>query len=96
VSQVVTDAATPISSVEITKLLSLAGGLPGGRPLHGPGAGVAAWEDAFHDRPVVTLCPYMVGGLSAGRTLDRLDGVSSFHDAVLLPSEATGFRLLRT
>ena len=55
-----------------------------------------AWDDAFHDRPVVTLCPYVVGGLSAGRTLDRLDGVSSFHDGVLVPSEDTGFRLLRT
>jgi hypothetical protein len=55
-----------------------------------------AWDDAFHDRPVVTLCPYLVGGLSAGQTLDRLDGVSSFHDGVLVPSEDRGFRLLRT
>jgi hypothetical protein len=55
-----------------------------------------AWDDAFHDRPVVTLCPYMVGNLSAARTLDRLDAVSSFHDGVLVPSPDAGFRLLRT
>jgi MEDS: MEthanogen/methylotroph, DcmR Sensory domain len=55
-----------------------------------------AWDDAFHDRPVVTLCPYIVGGMSGGRTLERLAGVSSFHDGVLVPSEDTGFRLLRT
>ena len=86
---------------------ALAGGLTGlwySRFAVGPDAeqfsGVAAferaWDDAFHDRPVVTLCPYVVGELSAGRTLDRLDGVASFHDGVLVPSEETGFRLLRT
>jgi hypothetical protein len=55
-----------------------------------------AWDDAFRDRPVVTLCPYIVGELSAGQTLDRLDGVSSLHDGVLVPSADTGFRLLWT
>ena len=86
---------------------ALAGGLTGlwySRFAVGPDvkqfSGVAAferaWDDAFRDRPVVTLCPYMVGDLTAAGTLDRLDDVSSFHDGVLVPSEDTGFRLLRT
>lgn len=64
-------------------------------------AGVAAferaWDDAFRGRPVVTLCPYVVGELSGTAALDRLDGVSGFHDGVLVPGAAGGdFRLLRT
>jgi hypothetical protein len=64
-------------------------------------AGVAAferaWDDAFRDRPVVTLCPYVVGELSGPATLDRLDGVSGFHDGVLVPAAGeAGFRLLAT
>lgn len=68
-------------------------------PDDGQFAGVAAferaWDEAFRDRPVVTLCPYVVGELSAVGALDRLDGVASFHDGVLVPSGG-GFRLLRT
>jgi MEDS: MEthanogen/methylotroph, DcmR Sensory domain len=64
-------------------------------------AGVAAferaWDDAFRDQPVVTLCPYVVGELTGTSTLDRLDGVSGFHDGVLIPGDGGGgFRLLRT
>jgi hypothetical protein len=64
-------------------------------------AGVAAferaWDDAFRGRPFVTLCPYVVGELSGTAALDRLDGVSGFHDGVLVPGAAGGdFRLLRT
>jgi hypothetical protein len=63
-------------------------------------AGVAAferaWDDAFRDYKVTTLCPYIVGELSGSTALDRLDGVSDFHDGVLVPSGDAGFRLLRT
>jgi hypothetical protein len=45
-----------------------------------------AWEECFHDRPVVTLCPYLVGELDGAATLERLDGISSLHDGVLIPS----------
>lgn len=45
-----------------------------------------AWERAFHDQPVVTLCPYVVGELGGGDALDRLRGVSEFHDGVLVPA----------
>jgi hypothetical protein len=31
-----------------------------------------AWEACFRGRPVVTLCPYVVGAVDAGRALDRL------------------------
>jgi hypothetical protein len=69
-------------------------------PDDGQFAGVAAferaWDEAFRDRPVVTLCPYVVGELSASGALDRLDGVASFHEGVLVPSGEGGFRLLST
>jgi len=47
-----------------------------------------AWEEHFRDRPVVTLCPYVVGGLDAPATLGRLTRLGAgHHDGVLLPSE---------
>ena len=47
-----------------------------------------AWEEHFRDRPVVTLCPYVVGGLDAPATLGRLTQLGAHHhDGVLLPSE---------
>ena len=47
-----------------------------------------AWEEHFRDRPVVTLCPYVVGGLDAPATLRRLTQLGAHHhDGVLLPSE---------
>ena len=55
-----------------------------------------AWDDAFRDRPVITLCPYIVGELNGPAALDRLDGVASFHEGVLVPRADGGFRLLRT
>lgn len=54
-----------------------------------------AWEDAFHDRPVVTLCPYVVGQLDGGDAMDRLNQVSDLHEGVLVPSGAGGFQLYR-
>lgn len=45
-----------------------------------------AWEEQFRDRPVVTLCPYVVGGLEAGAALGRLSDLGAGHDGVLVPS----------
>jgi hypothetical protein len=54
-----------------------------------------AWEEHFRDRPVVTLCPYVVGGLDAPATLDRLSRLGAgHHDGVLLPS-AEGLELFK-
>lgn len=52
-----------------------------------------AWDATFRDRPVVTLCPYVVGELDAAATLERLDAVASFHEAVAIPG-GDGFSLL--
>jgi hypothetical protein len=43
-----------------------------------------AWERTFTGRPVVTLCPYIVGELSATAALDRLCSVSQTHEGVLI------------
>lgn len=54
-----------------------------------------AWEEHFRDRPVVTLCPYVVGGLDAPAALGRLTELGAgHHDGVLLPS-ADGLELFR-
>jgi MEDS: MEthanogen/methylotroph, DcmR Sensory domain len=48
-----------------------------------------AWEEHFRDRPVITLCPYIVGGLDAPAALSRLSALGAgHHDGVLLPSES--------
>jgi MEDS: MEthanogen/methylotroph, DcmR Sensory domain len=46
-----------------------------------------AWEEHFRDRPMVTLCPYVVDGLDAPAGLDRLSRLGAGHDGVLVPSE---------
>jgi hypothetical protein len=46
-----------------------------------------AWEEHFRDRPVVTLCPYVVGGLDAPAGLERLSRLGAGHDGVLVPGE---------
>jgi two-component sensor histidine kinase len=53
-----------------------------------------AWEEHFRGRPVVTLCPYIVGGLDAPSTLARLTGLGAGHDGVLVPAEQ-GVELFR-
>lgn len=53
-----------------------------------------AWEEHFRDRPVVTLCPYVVGGLDASAALGRLTSLGSDHDGVLVPSDR-GLELFR-
>jgi MEDS: MEthanogen/methylotroph, DcmR Sensory domain len=46
-----------------------------------------AWEEQFRDRPVITLCPYVVGGLDAPAGLERLSRLGGGHDGVLVPGE---------
>ena len=53
-----------------------------------------AWEEHFRDRPVVTLCPYVVAGLDALAALGRLSGLGAGHDGVLVPSD-DGLELFR-
>jgi DcmR-like sensory protein len=53
-----------------------------------------AWERAFHGRPVVTLCPYLVGALAAGPALERFITLADIHDGVLVPA-GEGFALAR-
>ena len=53
-----------------------------------------AWEEHFRDRPVVTLCPYVVGGLDAAAALGRLTDLGAGHDGVLVPSGG-GLELFR-
>ena len=46
-----------------------------------------AWEQQFKDRPVVSLCPYLIGGLDGDSTLGRMTGLTEHHDGILVPSE---------
>jgi hypothetical protein len=52
----------------------------------------AAWEACFHGRPVVTLCPFIVGTLDADERVLRADAVADVHDALLVPDGRGGFR----
>lgn len=46
-----------------------------------------AWDACFRDRPVVTLCPYIVGELSAGEARDRATRVAELHRGVLVEAD---------
>jgi hypothetical protein len=46
----------------------------------------ANWDAHFHGRPVVTLCPYVVGE-------GRQATLAGFHDAIAVQREAGGFDL---
>jgi len=41
------------------------------------------WDRTFAGRPAITLCPYIVGALSADERDERAASVSEFHDSVL-------------
>jgi hypothetical protein len=41
------------------------------------------WDRTFAGRPAITLCPYIVGALSASERDERAARVSEFHDSVL-------------
>jgi DcmR-like sensory protein len=41
-----------------------------------------SWDRVFADRPVVTLCPYIVGTLSAGERDERMASIGDLHPHV--------------
>jgi hypothetical protein len=53
------------------------------------------WHRTFRDRPVVTICPFIVGGLDGPATVDALAEASRTHTGVLVPDGAGGYRRLR-
>ena len=55
-----------------------------------------AWDQAFKDKPVVTLCPYIVGGLSGSGAIERMQAVSEFHDGLLIPNRDGDYTLFDT
>jgi hypothetical protein len=55
-----------------------------------------AWDRAFHGRPVVQLCPFLVGDLDSAGALDRLTRAAAMHgDGVLIPDSDGGFQIMR-
>lgn len=54
-----------------------------------------AWDACFQGRPVVTLCPYIVGELTAGDALERLSRVAELRSGVLVETEAGSLSALR-
>jgi MEDS: MEthanogen/methylotroph, DcmR Sensory domain len=54
-----------------------------------------AWDACFRDRPVVTLCPYIVGELTAGDALERLTRVAELHSGVLVETDQGALSQLR-
>jgi DcmR-like sensory protein len=54
-----------------------------------------AWDACFRGRSVVTLCPYIVGELSAGEALQRLSRVAELHRGVLVEGDGELARLAR-
>jgi hypothetical protein len=55
-----------------------------------------AWDRAFEGRPVVQLCPFLVGDLDSAAAMDRLTRAAAMHhDGVLVPDGTDEFRLLR-
>jgi hypothetical protein len=53
------------------------------------------WHRTFRDRPVVTLCPYIVGELDGAATIATLGRVAEMHTGVLLPDGDGGYGVLR-
>ena len=46
----------------------------------------AAWMSCFRGRRVVTLCPYIVGGLGKNRRVEHRREVSGVHDRIFEPT----------
>jgi MEDS: MEthanogen/methylotroph, DcmR Sensory domain len=53
------------------------------------------WHRTFRDRPVVTLCPFIVGGLDGSSTVDTMREVSEMHTGVLVPGGDGEYAVLR-
>jgi hypothetical protein len=41
----------------------------------------------------VTLCPYIVGGLSGSGAIETMQAVSEFHDGLLVPNHERDYTL---
>ena len=54
------------------------------------------WHRTFRDRPVVTICPFIVGGLGRPAMRDVLAEVSQSHTGVLIADDVGGYRRLET
>ena len=54
-----------------------------------------AWDDAFHGRPAVSLCVYIVDDVDAAASSRRVASVADFHHGVIVPG-ASGAELVRT
>jgi hypothetical protein len=54
------------------------------------------WHRTFRDRPVVTLCPYIVGELDGATAITTLGRVAQTHTGVLVPDTDGGYDVLRS
>ncbi len=46
-----------------------------------------AWDDAFHGRPAVSLCVYIVDDVGAAARARRVASLAPFHDGVVVAGE---------
>jgi hypothetical protein len=54
-----------------------------------------AWDDAFRGRPVVALCPFIVGEIGSGEIAERADDLAAMHDGVLAPAGDDDYELVQ-
>jgi hypothetical protein len=72
------------------------GRFPVGAPQHEAMLAVErVWHRTFRDRPVVTLCPYIVGDLDGSTAIATLGRVAETHTGVLVPGADGGYGVLR-
>ena len=55
-----------------------------------------AWDEAFHGRPAVSLCVYIVDDVDDAARARRVDALAPFHDGVVVPADEGGAGLVRT
>jgi hypothetical protein len=55
-----------------------------------------AWDEAFHGRPAVSLCVYIVDDVDDAARGGRVDALARFHDGVVVPAGSDGADLVRT
>ena len=55
-----------------------------------------AWDDAFHGRPAVSLCVYIVDDVDEAARARRVETLAPFHDGVVVPDARGGAELVRT
>jgi MEDS: MEthanogen/methylotroph, DcmR Sensory domain len=53
------------------------------------------WHRTFRERPVVTLCPFIVGELDGAETIATIGRISESHTGVLVPGRGDGYNMLR-